>query len=84
MNDIFQEYLDKFIVVYLDDILIYSRTKEEHLQHVRTILSTLRKHKLYAKLKKYELAQQQVEYTGHFISGEGISVDPRKVDTIKK
>jgi hypothetical protein len=83
MNDIFREYLDKFVVVYLDDILIYSRTKEEHLQHVRIVLSTLRKHKLYAKLKKCELAQQQVEYTGHFISGEGISVDPRKVDTIK-
>ena len=76
--------LNKFVIVYLDDILIYSRTKEEHLQHVRTVLSTLRKHKLYDKLKKCELAQQQVEYTGYFISGKGISVNPRKVYTTKK
>ena len=84
MNDIFREYLDKFVIVYLDDILIYSRTKEEHLEHVRIVLSTLRKHKLYAKAKKCEFVQTKVEYTGHFISNEGISVDPRKIETIKK
>jgi RNase H-like domain found in reverse transcriptase/Reverse transcriptase (RNA-dependent DNA polymerase) len=83
MNDIFREYLDQFVVVYLDDILIYSRTREEHLQHVRIVLTTLCKHKLYAKAKKCELVQTKVEYTGHFISGKGISVDPRKVETIK-
>jgi len=55
MNNIFHDYLDKFVIVYLDDILIYSKTKEEHLQHVRTILETLRKHKLYAKDTKCEL-----------------------------
>jgi hypothetical protein len=83
MNDIFREYLDKFVVVYLDDILIYSRTKEEHLEHVRLILQTLRKHQLYAKAKKCELFRKKVEYTGHFITEEGIMVDPRKVDAIK-
>ena len=57
INNIFREYLDKFVVVYLDDILIYSRTREEHLQHVRIVLKTLRKHKLYAKAKKCELVQ---------------------------
>ena len=55
MNDIFREYLDEFVIVYLDDILIYSKTKEEHLKHLCLVLKTLKKHKLYAKLKKCEL-----------------------------
>ena len=55
MNDIFRKYLDDFVIVYLDDILIYSKTKEEHLQHVRLVLETLRKHQLYAKANKCEL-----------------------------
>ena len=67
MNNIFREYLDKFIVVYLDDILIYSRTKKEHLQHIYLTLEILRKHQLYAKAKKCELFRKKVEYTGHFI-----------------
>jgi hypothetical protein len=83
MNNIFQPYLDKFVVVYLDDILIYSKTKEQHLQHVRTILNTLREHQLYAKVTKCELIKQCVEYTGHFISEQEITVDPRKIDTIR-
>jgi hypothetical protein len=84
MNNIFREYLDKFVIIYLDDILIYSKTKEEHLQHVRIILETLRKHKLYAKINKCELVRTSVEYTGHFISAQGISVDPRKITTIQQ
>jgi len=83
MNDIFREYLDKFVVVYLDDILIYSRTKDEHLKHIHIVLQTLRKHQLYAKAKKCELFRKKVEYVGHFISEEGITVDPRKVNVIK-
>jgi len=55
MNDIFREYLDEFVIVYLDDILIYSKTKEEHLKHLCLVLKTLKEHKLYAKLKKCEL-----------------------------
>src|SRR5438552_5955912 len=83
MNNIFYDYLDKFVIVYLDDILIYSKTKEEHLKHLRTILETLRKHKLYAKDIKCELIKQYVEYTGHFISEKEITVDPRKINTIR-
>ena len=83
MNDIFREYLDEFVIVYLDDILIYSKTKEEHLKHLCLVLKTLKEHKLYAKLKKCELVRQKVEYTGHYISAEGITVDPRKISTIK-
>ena len=84
MNDIFHEYLDEFVVVYLDDILIYSKTKEDHLKHLRKVLSKLREHRLYAKLKKCELFKNKVEYLGHYISGEGIAVDERKVEVIKK
>src|SRR3954470_6540892 len=76
MNDIFRDYLDKFVIVYLDDILIYSRTEEEHLRHLQTVLHTLRKHKLYVKAKKCELFKTKVEYTGHYILAEGITVDP--------
>jgi hypothetical protein len=83
MNDIFRQYLDEFVIVYLDDILIYSKTKEEHLQHVRLVLETLRKHHLYAKAKKCELIRNKVKYTGHYISEEGITVDPRKITTIQ-
>src|SRR5277367_2289641 len=83
MNDIFRKYLDDFVIVYLNNILIYSKTKEEHLQHVRLVLETLRKHQLYAKANKCELVRQKVEYTGHYISKEGITVDPRKITTIK-
>jgi transposase InsO family protein len=84
MNDIFHEYLDEFVVVYLDDILIYSKTKEDHLKHLRKVLLKLREHRLYAKLKKCELFKNKVEYLGHYISGEGIAVDERKVEVIKK
>ena len=83
MNDIFREHLDDFVIIYLDDILIYSKTKEEHLQHVRLVLKTLRKHHLYAKAKKCELIRRKVEYTGHYISADGIAVDPRNITTIR-
>jgi len=83
MNDIFREFLDKFVVVYLDDILVYSKTKEEHYKHLHQVLNTLRKHKLYAKISKCELFQTKVEYLGHYISDQGISVDERKVVAIK-
>ncbi len=83
MNDIFREYLDQFVVVYLDDILIYSRTREEHVEHVQKVLEILQQHKLYAKISKCEFFKRQVEYLGHFISKDGISVDERKVIAIK-
>jgi hypothetical protein len=83
MNDIFREYLDQFVVIYLDDILIYSKTKEEHLKHVRLVLEKLKEHHLYGKMSKCEFMKTKVEYLGHYISAEGISVDQRKVDAIK-
>src|SRR6266576_1190452 len=83
MNNIFHDYLDKFVIVYLDDILIYSKTKEEHLKHLRTILETLKKHKLHAKDTKCELIKQCVKYTGYFIFEKGITVVPRKINTIR-
>src|SRR3954466_1707421 len=68
MNDIFRDHLDKFVIVYLDDILVYSKTPEEHIKHLRSVLETLRKHNLYAKWSKCELFKQQVEYLGYYIS----------------
>ncbi|CAJ0852530.1 4195_t:CDS:1, partial [Entrophospora sp. SA101] len=62
MNDIFREQLDQFVIVYLDDILIYSKTKEEHLQHLHQVLKILRQYKLYAKLSKCEFLQSKMEY----------------------
>jgi len=83
MNYIFREYLDNFVIVYLDDILIYSRTREDYARHLRIVLKTLRDNKLYVKAKKCELFRTKVEYTGHYISDKGITVDPRKIETIK-
>jgi hypothetical protein len=68
MNEDFIEYLDKFVIVFLDDILIYSKSKEEHEQHLRMVLKVLREHKLYAKLSKCSFYQRQIHYFGHIIS----------------
>ena len=83
MNDIFREQLDQFVVIYLDDILVYSKTKNEHSQHVKEVLGILRKHRLYAKITKCEFFQKRIEYLGHYISAEGVAVDDRKVKAIK-
>jgi hypothetical protein len=82
INKVFMEYLDKFIVVFIDDILVYSRNKGEHEGHLRLVLQKLRDHKLYAKLSKCELWLKQVAFLGHVISKEGISVDPSKVQDV--
>jgi hypothetical protein len=79
MNKVFMEYLDKFIVVFIDDILVYSRSEEKHEDHLCLVLQKLRDHKLYAKLSKYEFWLKQVAFLGHIISKGGISVDPRKI-----
>jgi len=70
------------VIVFIDDILIYSKTKEEHDEHLRTVLQTLRENQLYAKFSKCEFYQDKVQYSGHVISGEGISIDPKKVKAI--
>ncbi|KAK4258952.1 hypothetical protein QN277_005343 [Acacia crassicarpa] len=82
MNQIFRPYLDKFVVVFIDDILIYSRNKEEHRDHLRTVLQVLRKHKLYAKLSKCEFWLREVKFLGHVVSAEGVAVDATKVDAV--
>ena len=79
MNEIFKQHLRKFVLVFFDDILIYSRNGEEHLKHVSEVLSILRKHKLYAKKEKCQFGQDQIQYLGHVISTEGVAVDPEKV-----
>ncbi|WVZ93760.1 LOW QUALITY PROTEIN: hypothetical protein U9M48_039717 [Paspalum notatum var. saurae] len=82
MNRVFMDYLDKFIVVFIEDILIYSTSEEEHEVHLRLVLQRLREHKLYAKLKKCEFWIDEVPFLGHIISKGGIAVDPRKISAI--
>lgn len=84
MNSILRPFLDKFVIVYLDDVLIYSRTSEEHKHHLRLVLQALREHKLYAKLTKCEFWRDTLPFLGHIISQEGISMDPDKLAAIKQ
>jgi hypothetical protein len=84
MNGVFRDYLDKFVIVFLDDILVYSKTEEEHEQHLRMVLQVLREHQLYAKLSKCSFYQRQIHYLGHIISEEGIVVDLGKVQAIRE
>ncbi|WVZ75550.1 LOW QUALITY PROTEIN: hypothetical protein U9M48_023590 [Paspalum notatum var. saurae] len=82
MNKVFMEYLDKFVVVFIDDILIYSKTEEEHEEHLRLVLQKLREHKLYTKLSKCEFWLDQVPFLGHIVSKGGIMVDPSKISSV--
>ncbi|WVZ93962.1 hypothetical protein U9M48_039911 [Paspalum notatum var. saurae] len=79
---VFMVYLDKFVVVFFDDILIYSNTEEEHEEHLRIVLQKLREHKLYAKLRKCEFWLDQVPFLGHIVSKGGIMVDPSKISSV--
>ena len=83
MNRVFREYLDSFIIVLIDDILIYSKTKEEHEQHFRLTLQVLRQHQLYAKFSRCELWVILVTFLGHVVSDIGVEVDPRKTKVVK-
>jgi hypothetical protein len=82
MNDIFQEWLDDFVVVYIDDILIYSDSLEEHAEHLRKVFQKLREYKLYAKLEKCEFGVTEVDFLGHRIIQEGLKMDENKVKAI--
>jgi hypothetical protein len=82
MNSVFMQELDKFVVVFIDDILIYSKTPEDHVKHLHVILQRLRDHHLYAKFSKCEFWLDTVKFLGHTISGDGISVDPSKVQEV--
>jgi hypothetical protein len=79
MNKVFMEYLDKFVVVFIDDILVYSRNEEEHGEHLRLVLQKLRDNRLYAKFCKCEFWLKEVSFLGHVITGGGIVMDPGKV-----
>lgn len=83
MNKILGPYYDQFVISYLDDILIYSKTIEEHRVHVDTVLGELEKHRLYVKPSKCEWALPEVEFCGHVIGKEGIRISPKKMETIK-
>ena len=82
MNSVFMPELDKFVVVFIDDILIYSETESDHEEHLRIVLSRLREHKLYAKFSKCEFWMSKVPFLGHILSRDGISVDPSKVQEV--
>jgi hypothetical protein len=82
MNSVFMSELDKFVVVFIDDILIYSKSEEEHAQHLGVILQRLRDHQLYAKFSKCAFWLREVPFLGHIISAEGIAVDPSKVQEV--
>jgi hypothetical protein len=82
MNSVFMPELDKFVVVFIDDILIYSKNEEEHAQHIRIVLTCLREHKLYAKFSKCEFWLDRVQFLGHVLTPEGVSVDPSKVQDV--
>ena len=76
MDNIFNKHLEKFVLIFIDDILIYSKMEEEHQQHLIIVLQNLRDHQLYAKFKKCELFKKEIQYFGHVISENGITVDP--------
>ncbi|GBG83168.1 hypothetical protein CBR_g36784 [Chara braunii] len=82
MNDIFRDILEQYVLVYLDDILVYSRTLEEHLRHLRDVLDRLRKHGFYAKLSKCRFAQHKVDFLGHYVSDQGLHMDDAKITAI--
>ncbi|GBG84047.1 hypothetical protein CBR_g37924 [Chara braunii] len=79
MNDIFRDILEQYVFVYLDDILVYSRTLEEHLRHLRDVLDRLHKHGFYAKLSKCHFAQHKVDFLGPYVADQGLHMDDAKI-----
>ena len=82
MDRVFQPYLDWFVMVFVDDILIYSKSEEEHEGHLRIVLQVLRDHQLYAKFSKCESWLTEVKFLGHVVSALGVSLDPEKVEAV--
>jgi hypothetical protein len=80
MNDIFREWLDDFVVVYIDDILVYSNSMEKHAEHLRKVFQRLRENKLYAKFEKCKFGVSEVDFLGHMITQEGLKMDDHKVN----
>ena len=82
MHRVFQPNLDRFVVVFVDDIFIYSKFEEDHEGHLRVVLQTLREHRLYAKFRKCEFWLTEVRFLGHVVLASGVSVDPKKVEAV--
>lgn len=83
MKRVFKSYLDRFVIVFINDILVYSRSEEEHEEHLRVVLQLLQEEKLYVKLKKCDFWLQKVAFLGHMIAADGVFIDPEKVEAIK-
>jgi hypothetical protein len=82
IDRVFRPYLDKFVVIFIDDILIYSKSPEKHAEHLRLVLEKLREHRLFVKFSKYEFWLNSISFLGHVMSKEGIKVDVMKVEAI--
>ena len=82
MNRVFRPYVDQFVVVFIDDILVYSKDAQEHEQHLKIVLQMLREKKLYAKLNKCDFWLKEVSFLGHIVSAEGIRVDPTNIEAV--
>jgi hypothetical protein len=82
MNNVLNKFIDRFVLVFNDDILIYSKNIEDHEEHLKLVLQVIREHQLYAKFSKCEFFQKQVLYLGHVISEDGVAVDPKKIRSI--
>ncbi|KAL0400063.1 UNVERIFIED_CONTAM: Retrovirus-related Pol polyprotein from transposon [Sesamum radiatum] len=84
MNQVLHGFLDEFVVVYLDDIVMYSRTLAEHIEHLRQVLARLREYELYAKVSKCLFAQETISFLGHIVERGRIRMDPKKVHAIEE
>jgi hypothetical protein len=83
MNGVLKDFMDKFVIVFLGDIIIYSKTEEEHEKHLRMVLQVLIEHQLYAKLNKCTFYQKKIHYLGHIVSKDGIALDMENIEAIK-
>ena len=83
MNNIMHKYLDKFVVIFIDDILIYSKNEVEHKEHLRIVLQELREQQIFAKFSKCDFFKDEIQYLGHVVTKEGISVDLENIRAIK-
>jgi hypothetical protein len=83
MDDVLRPFTKSFVVVYLDDILFFKKTWEEHMQHIQQVLSTLKQHKLYSNLEKCSFGMKRVHYLGYIVDEHGVHVDPSKMQVIR-
>ena len=83
MDNLLHPFTNSFVVIYLDDILIFNRSWEEHLQHIQQVLNTLQQHQLYANLEKCSFGMTQIQYLGYIVDEHGVHVDPAKIQVIR-